>query len=128
MVDRLFAQLEESGFPSSKIALLGFSQGACLALEYAARHPRRYGALIGLSGGLIGPPGTAWNTSGSLEETQVFLGCSDADPHIPRPRVDETAQVLEKFGGIVTKRLYPNLGHTVNQDEIDYVRQMLQQI
>jgi predicted esterase len=124
----LFTQLDEDGFPSSKVVLLGFSQGACLAMEYAARHPRRYGALVGLSGGLIGPPGTTWQISGSLDGTPVFLGCSYHDPHIPSERVDETDRVLAALGGQVTQRMYPQLGHTVNQDEIDHVRKMLHQL
>jgi predicted esterase len=127
-VGRSLAELDDQGFPSKRVALLGFSQGACLALEYAARNPRRYGALIGLSGGLIGPPGTDWHYPGSLEDTPVFLGCSDADPHIPKARVDESAVVLEELGGRVTKCLYPRMGHTVNQDEIDVVKAMLDDV
>ena len=73
--------------PPARIALLGFSQGACLSLEFAARHARRYAAVVGLSGGLIGPPGTPRNYPGSLDGTPVFLGCSDIDPHIPLERV-----------------------------------------
>jgi phospholipase/carboxylesterase len=104
---------------------LGFSQGACLALEFAARHARRYGGLIGLSGGLIGPDGTPRDYAGSLAATPVFLGCSNVDPHIPEERVHLTAEVLRRLGGSVTERIYPNLDHTVNRDELQFVRGML---
>jgi len=128
-IGEVIAQLEAAGLPAERIVLLGFSQGACLSLEFAARNPRRYGAVIGLSGGLIGPPGTPRDDPrdhpGSLAGTPVFLGCSDRDPHIPRERVDETAAVLEKLGAEVTERIYPNLGHTVNQDEVAFVRELL---
>lgn len=124
----LVERLQAAGIPPERTALLGFSQGACLALEYAARHARRYGAVIGLSGGLIGPPGTPRDYPGSLAGTPVFLGCSDRDPHIPKPRVDETAEVLAALGGQVMKRIYPHMAHTVNADEIDFARGMLDAI
>lgn len=111
--------------PRERIVLLGFSQGACLALEFAARNARRYGALVGLSGGLIGPDGTPRDYPGSLDGTPVFLGCSDVDPHIPAARVLETGKVLESLGGKVQVELYEGLGHEVNQDEIDIVRALL---
>ena len=104
--------------PPERVVLLGFSQGACLSAEYAARRARRYGGLILLSGGLIGPPGTPRNYEGSLAGTPVFLGCSDVDPHIPVGRVHETAQVLEQIGGEVDVRIYQGLGHTVVDDEV----------
>ncbi len=105
--------------------ILGFSQGACLALEFVARHARRYGGVVGLSGGLIGPDDTARDYAGSLAGTPVFLGCSDIDPHIPKERVEQAAEVLGKLGGNVTARLYPRMGHTVNRDEIRFVRGMM---
>jgi predicted esterase len=125
-VGGLLARLEIHGIQPDHTILLGFSQGACLALEYAARHPRRYGGLIGLSGGLIGPPGTSWNSPGSLEGTPVFLGCGDPDPHIPRERFLESAAVLRGMGAAVTAKLYPGLGHTVNRDEIQEIKKMLE--
>jgi len=116
------AELEAAGIPPERTVLLGFSQGACLALEFAARHARRYGGVIGLSGGLIGPPGTPRDYPGSFAGTPVFLGCSDRDPHIPRERVDESAEVLRRMGAEVTERIYPAMGHTVNEDEMEFVR------
>ena len=108
------------------VGLVGFSQGACLALEYAARHPRRYGGVAGLSGGLVGPPGREWAYEGSLEGTPVFLGCSDRDPHIPEERVRESGRVLEGLGADVTVEIYPGMGHTVNDDETERVRGMME--
>jgi phospholipase/carboxylesterase len=102
----------------SRMLLGGFSQGACLALEFVVRNPARYGAVAGLSGGLIGPPGTSWPQSGSLDGTPVFLGCSDVDFHIPKERVMESATVLRGLGAHVSAVLYPNMDHTVNEDEM----------
>ncbi len=114
-----------AGFSPEQIYLLGFSQGACLALEFAARNPRPYGGIFGLSGGLIGPPGTPRNYLGGFGGAQVFLGCSDIDSHIPKDRVLETAEVLERMGAAVTTRLYPNAPHTILEDEIRTVQEML---
>jgi predicted esterase len=124
-LDSLVQELLATGFPASRLALLGFSQGACLALEYAARSPRRYGAVIGLSGGLIGPPGTPRDYPGSLDGTPVFMGCSDVDPHIPLERVEETGRVLGRMGAELTMRIYPGLGHTVNANEIGFISSLL---
>lgn len=111
--------------PHAQIGLLGFSQGACLALEFAARHPKRYAAVVGLSGGLIGPPGTPREYPGSLAGAPVFLGCSDVDAHIPLARVRETADVFRGMGASVDERIYPRMGHMVNQDEIRAVNALL---
>lgn len=119
------SQALQAGIPAEKLILLGFSQGACLASEYAARHARRYGGVAALSGGLIGPDGTPRDYPGSLAETPVFLGCSDIDPHIPKARVLESADILKRLGGDVTARLYRGMGHTVNQDELDAVRTVM---
>jgi predicted esterase len=113
------------GVAANRVALLGFSQGACLSLEFAARHARRYAAVIGLSGGLIGPPGTPRTYAGSFVGTPVFLGCSDVDAHIPVERVRETADVCRSLGATVDERIYPGMGHTINRDELDAVRALL---
>jgi predicted esterase len=128
VIGGLLARLGDAGISPARCFLLGFSQGACLATEFAARNARRYGGVIGLSGGLIGPEGMPRADSGSLEGTPVFLGCSDVDPHIPKTRVLETAQALEALGGAVTMRLYPGMGHMVNPDEIAFVQEMMQQV
>ena len=113
-LEALVAGLLARGIQSDRIALLGFSQGACLTLEFTARHPRRYGAVMGLTGGLIGPPGTPRNYTGSLAGTPVFLGTSDPDPHVPFERVQETGAVLRRMGAVVELRRYPGMPHTVN--------------
>jgi predicted esterase len=125
VVAQLVSTLMDQRIPSEHIAILGFSQGACLALEFTARHARRYAGVMGLSGGLIGPPGTPRNYSGSLDATPVFLGCSDVDPHIPVDRVHESGEVLRKLGGVVDERIYRGLAHTVNGDEVKAIRAML---
>lgn len=124
-IARLVAMVEAAGIPGARVALLGFSQGACLSLEFTARHARRYGAVIGLSGALIGPPGTPRDYQGTLDGTPIFLGCSDVDSHIPLWRVDESAGVLEGLGAKVDKRIYPGMGHTVSPDEVKAVRELL---
>ncbi len=118
----------EAGIPRGRTMLAGFSQGACLASEFLARNPGRYGGLAALSGGLIGPEGTEFDYDGSLEQTPVFVGCSDRDPHIPVERVHETADTLEDLDGAVTERIYEGMGHTVNQDEIDRVAEMVRNL
>ena len=125
LLHHLLERLEGDGIPPERTVLLGFSQGACLSLEFAARNAKRYAGVVGLSGGLIGPPGTPRTYPGSLAETPVFLGCSDRDPHIPLARVKETAEVLERMGARVTERIYPAMGHTVNEDELKHVRDLL---
>src|SRR5437763_8008303 len=125
VIASLLAKLAEAGISPEHTILLGFSQGACLSLEFAARNARRYGGLAGLSGGLIGPDGTPRDYPGSLDGTPVFLGCSDVDFHVPKQRVQQSAEVLQRLGGDVTMRLYPGMGHMVNEDEIQFVRGMM---
>jgi predicted esterase len=125
VLDNMIADLGASGIDPERIFLLGFSQGACLSLEYAARYPRRYGGVIGLSGGLIGSKVTPTRYEGSLRGTPVFLGCSDIDPHIPRERVEETGLILQGMDAVVDKRLYPGMPHTINEDELEAVRLMM---
>lgn len=121
----LLERIAAAGIPPERTLLLGFSQGACLSLEFAARNARRYGGVAGLSGGLIGPDGTPRDYPGSLDGTPIFLGCSDVDAHIPKARVQHSTEVLRRLGGVLTERLYPGMGHTVNRDEIDRVTAMV---
>jgi len=118
-------EVAREGFTPERVALIGFSQGGCLALEYVARNAKRYGTVAGLSAGLIGPPGTPRDYAGSLAGTPVFLGCSDIDSHIPLARVHESCDVLGRIGAAVTTRIYPGMGHTVNSEEIEHVSRLL---
>ncbi len=118
-------EIDEAGVPAEKTLLLGFSQGACLSSEYMARNAQRYGGLAALSGGLIGPEGTPREYDGSLDGTPVFVGCSDQDPHIPLERVHETADVLEGLDADVDERVYEGMGHTVNEDELAAVDELI---
>jgi phospholipase/carboxylesterase len=115
----------EKAIPADRVILIGFSQGACLTLEFAARHARRYGGVAGLSGGLIGPDGTPRDYPGDFERTPVFLGCSDEDPHIRKERVLEAAEMFGRLGADVTIKLYPQMAHTINPDEIEAVRRIV---
>lgn len=127
LVESLLEQLAATGLPSERVALIGFSQGACLASDHAFRHPRRYGAIIALTGGLIGPPGTAFAPprASTLAGTPVFLGANDPDPHVPWPRVVETAETLRSMGADVDLRRYPDRPHAVLKEEIEAIRPLL---
>ncbi|PSQ19553.1 phospholipase [Halobacteriales archaeon QS_8_69_26] len=120
-VDDLFGELSAAGVDADRVLLMGFSQGGCLASEYAVRNARRYGGLAALSGGLIGPEGAEWHYDGDFEGTPALLGCSDHDPHIPVERVHRTEEVLAAMGAEVDKRIYRDMGHLVNADEIEAV-------
>jgi predicted esterase len=124
LLERVVEDLRRE-IPAQRIGLLGFSQGACLSVEFAARHARRYAAVVGFSGGVIGPSGTPRDYKGAMDGTPVFLGCSDMDPHIPLDRVHETADVFRRLGASVDERIYPRMGHLVNFDEIEAVRALL---
>lgn len=128
VIASILDQLVAAGIPIERTILLGFSQGACLSLEFAARHARRYAGIAGLSGALIGAENAPRNYPGSLAGTPVFLGCSDVDFHIPRERVLLTGEILQRMGGNVTTRLYPGMGHTVNRDELRFVRGMMKEL
>ena len=121
----LVTRIEAAGVPQSRIVLLGFSQGACLSGEFAVRHASRFGGVVMLSGGLIGPPGTRWEWDGRFEGTPVFLGCSDVDAHIPESRVRQSADVFTRMGADVTTRIYPGMGHLINDDEIAFAQRLL---
>ena len=127
-ISRVVDDIGTQGLPAERIVLLGFSQGACLALEFAVRNARRFGGVAALSGALIGPERTTWDYPGQLSGTPVFIGCSDVDAHIPLARVHESADVLRGLGSDVTEIIYPGLGHTIVQDEIDHVEKILRRV
>ncbi len=116
----------DAGMPADRIVIGGFSQGACLATEFVARHPQRYAGLIAFSGGLIGPPGADLVHDGDLAGTPAFFGSSDPDPHVPWKRVEQSAEILSQMGAVVTSRRYANLPHAISTDEIDLAKKMLQ--
>lgn len=122
---RVVRRTEAAGLPKRRIALAGFSQGACLAAEFVARNAARWGGLVAFTGGLIGPPGTRFSYPGDLAGTPAFLGAGDPDPHVPWRRVEETAAVLQAMGADVTLKRYPGLPHTIDEDEIAHARLLL---
>jgi predicted esterase len=124
-VGSVLAEIGAAGIGPERVLVLGFSQGACLALDFAARHPRRYGAVAALTGALVGGPGEVGGYSGSLAGTPVLLGTSDIDAHVPADAVRDSARALEAMGAVVDLRIYPGMGHVVNEDEITVVRSLL---
>jgi predicted esterase len=127
-IEEILAQVAKAGIPIERTALLGFSQGASLAMEYVARYPQSYGGVLGLSGALIENGDQPREYTGSMDGAPVLLGCSDVDVHIPVERVHRTAQLFTQLSATVTKRIYPGMGHTVNRDEIAFIEQTLQHL
>jgi predicted esterase len=127
-VDSVVHELASSGLDRSRIVLLGFSQGACLTAEYALRHPARYGGLVLLTGGAIGPAGTSWDGPAELAGTPVFAGTSDTDPHVPLERVRDTVDVLARRGATVRLEVYPGMSHTVNDDELSQAAALIRAV
>lgn len=125
VLNALVTSVEAGGIPRSRIVLAGFSQGACLTAEFAIRHPARYGGVLIFTGGAIGPEGTTWDSRGDFSGTPVFLGCSDRDAHVPESRARETAEVFRRLGADVTVRIYPGMGHLVNDDEVAFAQGLL---
>ena len=128
VLDSIVQDLVASGIAPEKVILAGFSQGACLTLEFVARHPRRYGAVAGLTGGLIGPPGTLSGYQGSFEGTPIFLGSGDPDPHVPWVRVEETAGVLAELGASVELERYPGRPHSISRDEVARLNALVHEV
>jgi predicted esterase len=128
VLESLIERAQAAGVPRSRIVLLGFSQGACLAAEFAVRHASRFGGVVVFSGGAIGPPGTRWDHPGRFDGTPVFLGCSDVDSHVPESRVTETAELFSRMGAEVTRRIYPGMGHLVNDDEISCAQRLIDSV
>jgi predicted esterase len=125
LVDKIIKHVEDIGIPTEKIFIGGFSQGACLASEYIIRNPKKYGGLLVFSGGYIGPLNIQRQPNGDLDGTPALLGCSDSDPHIPLQRVKETTALLEAMGAKVKEKIYPNMGHTIIDDEIELARDLI---
>ncbi|ODN70341.1 alpha/beta hydrolase [Methylobrevis pamukkalensis] len=128
VIGKLTDDIIAGGIPAERIVLAGFSQGACLAQEYAIRTPRRWGGVVGLSGGLIGSDAEISGHQGSMEGTPVILGCSDVDAHIPLGRVIASGEAFDRLGAEVTVRIFPGMGHMVNIEEIGMVRELLRGI
>jgi phospholipase/carboxylesterase len=126
-VEAAVQMANDAGIPSGQIVIGGFSQGACLATEFVATHPRRYAGLIAFTGGLIGPPGADLKHEGDLAGTPAFFGSGDPDPHVPWQRVQESARVLSEMGAAVTVRRYPNRPHTISAEEIDFAKRLIQE-
>ena len=125
VLESLVARTQAAGVQRSRVVLLGFSQGACLTAEFAVRHAARFGGVVIFSGGVIGPPGTHWEYPGTFDRTPVFFGCSDCDSHVPESRVKDTAELFDRMGADVTTRIYPGMGHVVNDDEIAVAQMLL---
>lgn len=127
-VAALLDQIAAAGIPPERQMLVGFSQGACLACDVVARHPRRYGALAAFTGGLIGPPGTPFAYPGDLAGTPVHLAAGDPDPHVPWSRVEETAEALRRQGAQVNLRRFPGLGHTIHPASLAAARRLAEDV
>ncbi|HEX8030845.1 MAG TPA: dienelactone hydrolase family protein [Vicinamibacterales bacterium] len=125
VVGALVGEVEAAGVPRDRIVVMGFSQGACLTSEFAIRNASRYGGFVAFSGGAIGPPGTKWDDSGRFDGTPLFFGCSNVDAHIPEARVIETSEMCRRMGADVTRKIYPGMGHLVNDDEIAHAQMLL---
>lgn len=118
----------DAGVALDRIFVCGFSQGACLSTEFVARNPARYGGLIAYTGGLIGPPSADLSHAGDLQQTPVFLGSGDPDPHVPWARVEQSAAILREMNASVTARRYPGLPHTINAEELDFGRRLIRDV
>jgi len=125
LVDKIVQQVTDTGISTEKISIGGFSQGACLASEYVIRNPKKYGGLLVFSGGYIGPLNIQRQPNGDLSGTPAFIGCSDIDPHIPLQRVKETTALLQAMGAQVTEKIYPDMGHTIINDEIKLAQALI---
>jgi phospholipase/carboxylesterase len=124
-VQTTIGSVEEAGIVAEKIVLCGFSQGACLATEYVARHARRYGGLIAFAGGLVGPPEADLSHPGDLAGTPVFFGSADPDPHVPWKRVQHSADVLAEMGASVTAKRQEGRPHTITHEDIEFAKKLI---
>lgn len=125
LIENIVATLNEKNISKENIYFLGFSQGACLTLEFVTRNATKYGGVVAFTGGLIGDKIYNENYKGTFEHTPVFIGSSNPDFHVPVERVYTTTNILKSMGAAVTEKIYDNMGHTINQDEIDYANTII---
>ena len=125
LLKNLLSEIYSKGIPSENIYFAGFSQGACLTLEFVTRNANKYGGVVAFTGGLIGDKIYEENYSGDFKNTPVFIGTSDPDPHVPVERANATAKFLQKMNASVTLKVYPNMGHTISQDEIENANRLV---
>lgn len=125
LVDSTVNNLISMGIVKEKLYFLGFSQGACLALEYTARNAEKYGGIAAFTGGLIGDKIHIASYSGNFERTPVFIGTSNPDPHVPVDRVQATNEVFHRMNADVTLKIFNDMGHTVSEDEINMVNSLI---
>lgn len=125
LIKDLVETIQKQGIKTENIYLLGFSQGACLTLEFTARNATKYGGIVAFTGGLIGDKIYKENYKGNFKDTPIFIGTSNPDMHVPVERVDESSIILQNMGALVTKKVYNNMGHTINQDEIEQVNKLI---
>lgn len=125
LLHELIIDLNNAGISDDQIYFLGFSQGACLTLEFVTRNARKWGGVAAFTGGLIGDRIYSENYHGDFNGTPIFIGTSNPDPHIPVERVHETAAILKKMNASVTAKIYPNMGHTISEDEIEKANQLI---
>jgi phospholipase/carboxylesterase len=121
----IVSDINTAGIASENIYFLGFSQGACLTLEFVTRNAKKYGGVVAFTGGLIGDKIYSENYNGDFLNTPVFIGSSDPDPHVPVKRVQATSVILKNMHADLTVKIYPGMGHTINKDEIDQVNSLI---
>ena len=119
LLNELVHDINEAGIPNDRIYFLGFSQGACLSLEFVTRHAQKWGGVVAFTGGLIGDKVYTENYKGDFNGAPIFIGTSNPDPHVPVERVHETAALLRTMNASVTEKVYQNMGHTISEDEIE---------
>jgi phospholipase/carboxylesterase len=124
-IEKIHKEINEAGIASNQIFLIGFSQGACLCLEFAARKAQRFGGVVAFTGGLIGDQIQPEKYSGDFLGTPVFIGGSDRDFHVPASRIKESAELLKTMGAEVTVALFDDPDHTIRTEEINWVNQKI---
>ena len=125
LLGELEQDLNKQGIDAEHMYFLGFSQGACLTLEYVTRNAKRYGGVVAFTGGLIGDKLYMENYQGDFQNTPVFIGTSDPDPHVPVERVQATEEILKKMKADTTVKIYPAMGHTISQDEVKQANKLV---